>query len=154
MKFVALLMISAVAADKVPEAETGKTCADATKFVCKKDDCCGTVRDKGTEVSTVANGDTSLFKGIAATVCSKKPTADETKETGEGEAKKAGVGATVTITAKVDEAGTKGEDGYVAPVALVEGTFLCNAAADADAGAASYMTVGAAAIIAAATLLQ
>ena len=156
MKFVALLLISAVAADAEPKkAAAGETCADPKKAVCADTDCCGTVTDLGADPGTVTVSDASVkFKGIAKTVCMTKPAADTLKETGEGDKKKPGVGTVVEVVKKVDEAGTKGEDGYVAPVVKVEGTFLCNAAADADAGAASYMTVGAAAIIAAATLLQ
>ena len=155
MKFVALLMISAVAADAEPkEVDAGASCKDVKTTKCKATDCCGTVSD--IKATTVKVGDaTSLFKDNFATVCSTKPTADETKETEDADKKKVpGVGASVIVVKKVDEVkdATSG-DVTTAAVVEVKGTFLCNAA-DADAGAASYMTVGAAAIIAAATLLQ
>lgn len=152
MKFVALLMISAVAADKEPAvAKTGDTCADAKAFKCAEADCCGTVSDL--DKATVKANEAAKFKGFAATVCMEKPKEADTKKDDKGVA---GVGSSVVVVdavaekAKDDAAGTPKVD----EVKEVKGTFLCNAAADADAGAASYMTVGAAAIIAAATLLQ
>ena len=86
--------------------------------------CCGSV--------TVADGVT----GPSTKVCFTKPTAAQL----EAEAK----GITYEITAASDDGSTP----------AVTGTFLCAAASDADAAGASYMTVGAAAVIAAAALLQ
>ena len=154
MKFVALLMISAVAADDAIKAvATGASCKDAKTTKCAETDCCGTVTDLK-DATVKVGAATSLFKDNFATVCSTKPSAEETKETEVDSKKVAGVGASVIVVAKVDE--VKDDAGAVTTAAVVEvkGTFLCNAAGDADAGAASYMTVGAAAIIAAATLLQ
>lgn len=147
MKFVALLMISAVAADAAPkEVAAGKSCKDAKTTKCAATDCCGTVTDAKDASVKAADGATSLVKGFAATVCSTKPTDDETKDNGKG--------GKFVVVAKADAVGTEGADGYKAPVTEVAGTFLCNADAAAAGDAASYMTVGAAAIIAAATLLQ
>ena len=144
MKFVALLMISAVAADdaKITETAAGTTCADATKTKCMATDCCGTVTDGATPA--VKANEAVLLKGFAATVCAKKPTDDEIKTDAKG--------TPFTVQVAV-EASADGVTPVVVKADLVAGTFLCNAAAEAT-DAASYMTVGAAAIIAAATLLQ
>lgn len=135
-------MISAVAADEAKAATqvSGKTCADAKAFVCAATDCCGTVTDA--DKAKVKANETGATKGIAATVCAKKPTDDEVTAKG---AKFVVVKAAAAVTEPVDKVADAVDE--------VAGTFLCNAAAEAT-DAASYMTVGAAAIIAAATLLQ
>ena len=137
-------MISAVAADEAKAATqvSGKTCADAKAFVCAATDCCGTVTDA--DKAKVKANETGATKGIAATVCAKKPTDDEIKTDAKG--------TPFTVQVAV-EASADGVTPVVVKADLVNGTFLCNAAAEAT-DAASYMTVGAAAIIAAATLLQ
>ena len=146
MKFIALLIATvadadAAAADKIA---INLSCA-AEKAECAKDLCCGTVTDA--EAATLkANDATSAVATFAATVCFTTPTAEQLKTEAKGLAfeVKAKVPA---VTGSADSADDKAE------VPAVMGTFLCNA--DAAAGdAASYMTVGAAAIIAAATLLQ
>ena len=131
MKFVALLLAT-VSADDVKIA-LGLSCK-AEKAVCAEGLCCGTAVDK--------KDATIKVPAHAATVCSTKPTADE----------KDGAKYVVQAAAPLVAATTDPVAAEIPAKLLVEGTFTCNAAADADA--ASYMTVGAAAIIAAATLLQ
>ena len=136
MKFVALLLATVSADDA--KILAGLSCK-AEKAVCAEGLCCGTIKD--------ADKATVLVKDVTAhfaTVCSTKPTDKETD------------GAAYAIQAAAAEVvADDTKDPKVVGVAAkvkVDGTFTCNAAADADA--ASYMTVGAAAIIAAATLLQ
>ena len=76
MKFVALLMISAVTADDAyfPVQASLGTCADAKLFVCGTTDCCGTVTDGATPA--VKANEAVALKGFAATVCFLKPTDD------------------------------------------------------------------------------
>jgi hypothetical protein len=93
---------------------------------CVAASCCGTVTGTGAP---------------ATTVCATTPTEAEITADAKGTA--------YTITAAV--AADAAADPVVAAADAVMGTFLCTAAAG---DAASYMTVGAAAIIAAATLLQ
>ncbi len=93
---------------------------------CVAKSCCGTVTGTGAP---------------STTVCAPAPTDEELKTNA--------LGTVYEITAAVPDAGGD----TTKDVAAVNGTFLCKAA-DGDAAAASYMTVGAAAIIAAATLLQ
>ena len=139
MKFVALLLAT-VSADEAAKILAGADCK-AEKAVCAEGLCCGTIKDA--EKATVLVKDVTAF---FATVCSTKPTADQKD------------GAPYVVQAKADAvtavAKSEGVEEVKAADAKVkvDGTFTCNAAADGDA--ASYMTVGAAAIIAAATLLQ
>ena len=130
MKFVAALLISTVSAaavaDKASCATKGDTCTVTTS-------CCGTVTGTGAPTTKI---------------CSKKPTATETAgavyvitpavKAVTAVAAKAAVGTTAAVV----------EVKAVTAVVEVKGTFKCAAAG------ASYMTVGAAALVAAATLLQ
>ena len=159
MKFVALLAVAAVRAADPEEAKTGATCADPKAFVCKKTDCCGTVTDKDAKAGVVAISDAagSNYATFAKTVCLAKPADADTKEKADpnnAEKKIPGVGTAVEVKPAVVAKAADGDTPAVVAAAAVMGTFLCNASETADAGAASYMTVGAAAIIAAATLLQ
>merc|ERR1712127_51342 len=123
MKFLAVLALVSTAA--TAEVADGGDCSvkDAT---CVAASCCGTV--------TAAKE----AKGPATTVCAKKPTDAEIKADAKG--------TVYIITAEVAKTDS------AAAVPAVTGPFLCTAAA-ADAAGASYMTVGAAAVIAAAALL-
>merc|ERR1712071_663128 len=116
----ALLLISAVAADKPAEVAAGKSCADAKTTKCAATDCCGTVTDADA-AELKANAEGSTVATFAATVCSKKPSDEELK----AEATKKGLA--FEVRAKADAVGTENTDGYKAAVTAVSGTFLCNA---------------------------
>ena len=141
MKFIALLLAAVSAA----EVADGGDCsvADAT---CATASCCGTVKDKDgvTDPNKVATLLTTF-----ATTCAPTPAVADPVVPGD---------YTVTAEVAICTAADVTADAVKCPAettavtAAVMGTFTCNAAADASA--ASYMTVGAAAIIAAATLLQ
>ena len=143
MKFIALLLATVSAAEVADRGDC--SAADAT---CVAASCCGTAKD----LDGVADGDkVATLITFFATVCSTKPAADDKPADVEIKEKvavcdQACVDAAAALTPPVVKAVVTAE------VAAVKGTFTCNAAADASA--ASYMTVGAAAIIAAATLLQ
>merc|ERR1712166_1532805 len=131
MKFVAALLISTVSAAAVADKASCATAGDTCTVVAS---CCGTVTGTGAP---------------ATKICSTKPAAAEEA-----------AGAAYVITAAVVEVkavvavaavaakAAVGATPAVVAVVEVKGTFKCAAAG------ASYMTVGAAALIAAATLLQ
>ena len=131
MKFIAALLISTVSAaavaDKASCATAGDTCTATTS-------CCGTVTGVG---------------GPSTKICSVKPTTAEAT-TGASYIITAAVKAVAAVAAvaKTDTKAAVVEVKEVKVVAEVKGTFKCAAAG------ASYMAVGAAAFVAAATLLQ
>ena len=141
MKFVAALLISTVSAaavaDKASCATAGDTCTNTLS-------CCGTVTGTGAPATKICS--TKPTTAEATTGASYVITAavKEVKEVKEVKAVKAsGTGATAVKEVKA-VAAVKA----VKAVVEVKGTFKCAAAG------ASYMTVGAAALVAAATLLQ
>jgi hypothetical protein len=139
MKFIALLLAAVSAAEVADKGDC--SAADAT---CIAASCCGTAKD----ADGVADADkVATLITFFATVCSTKPADDATPAAVEIKAEVA-ICTAADVTA--DAVKCPAETTAVTPA--VSGTFTCNAAA--DAAAASYMTVGAAAIIAAATLLQ
>jgi hypothetical protein len=140
MKFIALLLAASTVSADAAKIATGASCA-ADGAECDTGLCCGTVKDA--EGAATPNLVAELLTTFATT-CFAKPADAATP--GAYEIKAAAVAC--------DGANVPADCGTVVIVAAdaIAGTFTCNAAA--DAAAASYMTVGAAAIIAAATLLQ
>ena len=143
MKFVAALLISTVSAAAVADKASCATAGDTCTVVAS---CCGTVTGTGAPATKICSTKPAAAEEAAGAAYVITAAVVEVKAVVAvaAVAAKAAVGATPAVVAVVEVKEVKA----VAAVAEVKGTFKCAAAG------ASYMTVGAAALIAAATLLQ
>ena len=148
MKFIALLIATANAAEVANFADC--SAADAT---CAAASCCGTVTGTGgpaTKVCAVTPTDAEITASALGTdyIITAAVAMVGTAMVGTAASADYAVGPPIVGTAASADY-VAASANYAAAVVEVKGTFLC-----APASGASYMTVGAAAMVAAAALLQ